>query len=382
MGRKIIRFCAVLLVLCGAGIFLYPAATKYLAEYENKKTIAKFQAEIEQLYGADGQNADTDDQSEYGADGKNTDADDQSECGADGQNADADEQSVYGESGDLSDEQEAVYGQVSQSGLDELYRELQAYNEQIYLEGQSDLQDPFDYESPSFDLTQYGFSQNIIGTLWVPRMDIELSIYLGANSETMAKGAGLLGQTSMPLGGENTNVVLAAHRGWKGIPMFRNIQSLQLGDKIQITTPWETLVYRVCELKIILPGDSDEILIQDGRDLVTLLTCHPYTKNYQRYLVVAERSMEEPSDREKDLLEAEETYSDAARLVEMIGADGVIEQIAVDPSSIQPEAGEGSEAGAKYSNLQIWLEDYGVWVGFGIILLIFAAAVGRKRNRH
>lgn len=373
MGRKIIRFFAFLMLLGGIGVFLYPAATKYLAEYESRKAIEEFQTEIETGYENGGStNA-----------GGTSPAENQT-SDTENQYSDGDSQSSD-EDGQISDtDGHDVYSQISGSRLEELRRDLQAYNEQLYCEGQSSLQDPFDYESPSFDLTQYGFSQNIIGTLWVPRMEIELPVYLGANHDTMAKGAGLLGQTSMPLGGENTNVVLAAHRGWKGIPMFRNIQSLQLGDKIQITTPWETLVYRVCELKIILPGDSDEILIQEGRDLVTLLTCHPYTQNYQRYLVVAERSEEEPVTREADLEEAEETYSEEPRIVEFISADGVYEELAVDPASIQPAAGEGSEAGAGYSNLQIWLEDYGVWIGFGIIifLIVLMFLTGRRKRKN
>ena len=62
----------------------------------------------------------------------------------------------------------------------------------------------------------------------------------------------------------------------------------ELGDKITLTTPWDTLVYRVCELKIIQPDDINAVLIQPGRDLLTLTTCHPYTQNTQRYLVIAE----------------------------------------------------------------------------------------------
>lgn len=365
MGRKIIRFCAALMLLGGIGVFFYPAASKYHAEYKSRKAMEEFQTEIDEISAAESQVFDTEDQE---TDGYSRESDEYSQK-TDGYGPESDE---YSQETDGYTRESGGYSQVSGLRLEELYRDLQAYNERLYQEGQSSLQDPFDYESPSFDLTRYGFSQNIIGTLWVPRMEIELPVYLGANSETMAKGAGLLGQTSMPLGGENTNVVLAAHRGWKGIPMFRSIQSLQLGDKIQLTTPWETLVYRVCELKIILPGDSDEILIQQGRDLITLLTCHPYTQNYQRYLVVAERSMEEPAAREEDLEEAEETYADKPRIVEMIRADGTSEQLAVDPSGIQPAAGEGSEAGAEYSNIQIWLEDYGVWIGFGIIILLIA----------
>ena len=95
--------------------------------------------------------------------------------------------------------------------------------------------------------------------------------------------------TISPLGGANTNTVIAAHRGYYGAEMLRNVQQIQIGDKITLTTPWETLTYHVCELKIIQPDDINAILIQPGRDLLTLTTCHPYTQNTQRYLVIAER---------------------------------------------------------------------------------------------
>lgn len=173
--------------------------------------------------------------------------------------------------------------------LDRLYRDLLAYNERIYQEGQTGLQDPFDYENSSFDLTEYGFSQNVIATIEIPGMEVKLPVYLGANEQTLADGAALLGQTSMPLDTVSSNVVIAAHRGWKGIPRFRYIDRLKEGDEIILRTPWDTLTYRVCGIKIIFPRDIDEIYIQPGRNLVTLLTCHPYTKNYERYIVIAER---------------------------------------------------------------------------------------------
>ena len=224
----------------------------------------------------------------------------------------------------------------------------------------------------------------MIGVLWIPRLNEELPVYLGANASNMAKGAALMGQTSMPLGGVNTNAVIAAHRGWSGIPMFRNIQSIQIGDKIQITTPWETLIYRVCELKIISPDDTEEVLIREGRDLVTLLTCHPYTQNYQRYLVIAERSDEEPRTKEEDLAEAEGSYDSSAREVEDVDGNTIL----VDPSDISPSFLEGTEAaGAGYSNLQIWMETYGIWIVFAAAVIIVSIAVmcagrGKKKGRR
>ena len=67
--------------------------------------------------------------------------------------------------------------------------------------------------------------------------------------------------------------MIAAHRGYYGAEMLRNVQQIQVGDKIQLTTPWETLIYRVSELKIIDPSDINAVLIQPGRDLLTLSTC-------------------------------------------------------------------------------------------------------------
>lgn len=175
------------------------------------------------------------------------------------------------------------------SPLNKLYSDMKAYNEKIYKDKQSDLKDPWSYEQSSFDLTKYGVDNNIIGYIIVPHMEIELPIYLGANSDNMAKGAVHMSQTSLPIGGENTNCVIAAHRGYKGIPMFCDIEIMEIGDEVIIKNLWETLKYRVSNIKIINPSDSQEVLIQSGKDMVTLITCHPYTKNYKRYVVYCER---------------------------------------------------------------------------------------------
>lgn len=173
----------------------------------------------------------------------------------------------------------------------DLYEEMAAYNQNIYENKQKDLTDPFSYESASFDLTAYGLSDNIIGYLSIPAMNVELPVYLGANSENLAKGAVHLGQTSMPIGGSNTNVVLAAHRGYQGIPMFRDIEKLKAGDLVTITTPWNTLTYQVFQTEIIFPDEINKILIQPGADMLTLFTCHPYRQNSHRYVVYCERTL-------------------------------------------------------------------------------------------
>ncbi len=170
----------------------------------------------------------------------------------------------------------------------ELRKAMFDYNEQLYLSGQSGLIDQLSYEKPDFLLSDYGVDSDILGYITIPKIDIKLPIYNGASKENMAKGAAYLANTSLPVGGDNTNCVIAAHTRYKGIHMFKRITELKTGDEIYITNLWETLVYKVCETKVINPKDSQNIYIQENRSLVTLSTCHPYPNNYQRYLVYAE----------------------------------------------------------------------------------------------
>ncbi len=172
----------------------------------------------------------------------------------------------------------------------DLWENMTAYNETIFAQGQSGLSCKLDYQQPSFLLTDYGLKEEVFGVISIPAMDLEMPIYLGATAQHMADGAAHLSQTSLPIGGENTNSVIAGHRGYGGASYFRYIDQLQIGDTVTVTNLWESLTYRVAEIKIIYPYEVEEILIQPGRELLTLLTCHPYASGgKQRYLIICER---------------------------------------------------------------------------------------------
>lgn len=172
----------------------------------------------------------------------------------------------------------------------ELWADMVRYNEAIYTQGQAGLSCEYDYQKPSFRLSDYGLGDEVFGVISIPAMELEMPIFLGATEQHMADGAAHLSQTSLPIGGENTNCVIAGHRGYNGASYFRYIDKLKVGDMVSITNLWETLTYRVCEIKIIDPHDVTEILIQPGRELLTLLTCHPYASGgRQRYVVYCER---------------------------------------------------------------------------------------------
>ena len=173
----------------------------------------------------------------------------------------------------------------------ELLADLQAYNQRIYAEKQSGLVDLEACEEPAADLNAYGIDDEIIGVLEIPAMEVTMPVYLGASDTHLAAGAAVLGNTSAPIGGANTNCVIAGHRGWRGADYFRHIDKLAVGDTVTLTNLWETLTYTVADIQIIQPHEVEKIKIQPDRDLLTLLTCHPYASGgKQRYVVFCERT--------------------------------------------------------------------------------------------
>lgn len=172
----------------------------------------------------------------------------------------------------------------------ELYEAMAEYNEKIYAEKQKGLSDPRAYEAAGIDLSAYGFEDGVAAVLSIPAIELEMPVYLGASYDNMAAGAAVLGQTSLPIGGDNTNCVIAGHRGWNGAAYFLNIDKLQEGDEVQLINLWETMNYAVTEIRIIEPTDIKQVLIQEGRELLTLMSCHPYASGGRyRYLVFCER---------------------------------------------------------------------------------------------
>ena len=177
-----------------------------------------------------------------------------------------------------------------------LLEAMQTYNGRIFQEGQTGMTDAWSDVDASFDFEGTGLEDEMIGYITIPAMDVELPLYIGADTEHLEKGAAVLAQTSMPVGGENTNCVIAAHRGYGGKAMFREIERLVPGDRVEVTNLWETLEYEVVKCIVICPDDIDAVKIIPGEDMVTLVTCHPYTKNYQRYVVYCARADENGAD--------------------------------------------------------------------------------------
>lgn len=182
-------------------------------------------------------------------------------------------------------------GGASDDRLSELRRLLDERNRFLAEDGQKALSAVDSYETDDIDLMSYGLPErDVLGYVEVPVMGVRLPIVLGASEANMRRGACHMTGTSYPIGGTDTNCVLAAHRadGW-GLRLFRDIERVETGDRLVIHGFDGNLEYTCVDTRVVEPWDVDAILIQPGRDLITLATCHPYGSNAKRYIAVFER---------------------------------------------------------------------------------------------
>ncbi len=129
----------------------------------------------------------------------------------------------------------------------------------------------------------------IMGYIEIPLIDIRLPIYHGTAESVLQVGIGHLDWTSLPVGGESTHCVVSGHRGLPSARLFTDVDQLVAGDLFMIHVLDETLTYEVDQILVVEPQDTEELLIQEGKDLCTLVTCTPYGINSHRLLIRGHR---------------------------------------------------------------------------------------------
>ena len=129
----------------------------------------------------------------------------------------------------------------------------------------------------------------IIGYISIDKIKVELPIYHGTSDEVLNVAAGHLEGTSLPVGGESTHAALSAHRGLPGAKLFTNLDKMEVGDTFLLRVLDEVLTYEVDQIKIVEPQVTEDLLIEEGKDLCTLVTCTPYGINSHRMLVRGHR---------------------------------------------------------------------------------------------
>ena len=129
----------------------------------------------------------------------------------------------------------------------------------------------------------------MMGSVEIPKINIKIPIYHTTEEEVLNKGAGHLEGSSLPVGGANTHAVISAHRGLPSASLFTDLDQLKEGDHFLIHVLNETLCYEVDKISVVKPEDTSALAVEDGQDLVTLLTCTPYGVNTERLLVRGHR---------------------------------------------------------------------------------------------
>lgn len=134
----------------------------------------------------------------------------------------------------------------------------------------------------------------IIGIVKIPKIGVKLPIYHGTKEDTLARGAGHLYGTDLPVGGKGRHTVITAHTGLPNATMFDSLTDLKKGDYFYLDVQGETLRYKVFRINVVDPHDISLLQREKGRDLATLLTCTPYGVNSHRLLVTGYRVLPDP----------------------------------------------------------------------------------------
>lgn len=145
----------------------------------------------------------------------------------------------------------------------------------------------------------------MLGYVEVPSINVYLPVYYGTSEEVLDKGAGVVANTSLPVGGSGTHSVISAHTGMASKKLFTDLNLVKEGDIFFLHVLNQNFAYQVDQIRVVLPEETDELYIQEGKDYVTLLTCTPFGINDHRLLVRGERIDYDFSQKETDRMKPE-----------------------------------------------------------------------------
>lgn len=227
--KKVINIILVVIVACGLGILLYPVISNAINNYYNSSNIKQYDNEVKTL---------------------------------------------------------------SDNDVDRILAKAEEYNKAVatysYDNGIANYGDTYKEIINSYD-DILNFGNSLIGYIETPSINVYLPIYHGDLDNVLDKGSAHMKGTSFPIGGVGTHAVISAHSGYPRQKFFDDIDKLKKGDTFSITVLNKKLEYKVTEINIVKPTDTSHTRVQQGKDLVTLVTCYPYGVNTHRLLVTAER---------------------------------------------------------------------------------------------
>lgn len=148
-----------------------------------------------------------------------------------------------------------------------------------------------------------------IGTIDIPSIDCRLPIFHGSGEDMLTKGAVHLAGTAFPIGSDSARSVISAHTAYPGKIFFDRLTEVKIGDRFSVTVLGDTYYYKVVEINTVQPDETEYLLPEKGRDLVTLVTCTPYSVNTHRLLVTGERDRQPRTEARSVPLKQEKSNS-------------------------------------------------------------------------
>ena len=175
-----------------------------------------------------------------------------------------------------------MIAEMPEEDYSKLFKEAEDYNQKL-----KTLQFPLiEYE----EIGNYDEILNVTGTgmmgyITIEKIGVELPVYHGTEENVLSIAAGHLKGTSFPIGGKGNHSVVSAHRGFPNAVLFTHLDRMEIGDEFTFTILDREITYRVDQIKTVLPGETQDMLMVPGEDYCTLLTCTPYGINTHRLLV-------------------------------------------------------------------------------------------------
>ena len=185
----------------------------------------------------------------------------------------------------------AAYSQevskLDENRYDELWQQAREYNRSLVGRENAYLLD--DSQKAEYERLLDVSGMGIMGYIEIPSLKVSLPIYHGTEESVLQVAVGHLEWTSLPVGGESTHCVLSGHRGLPSAKLFTDLDRLVVGDRFRLGVLDQVLTYEVDQILIVEPQDTEALLIEEGKDLCTLVTCTPYGINTHRLLVRGHR---------------------------------------------------------------------------------------------
>lgn len=176
---------------------------------------------------------------------------------------------------------------IDNNEYEKIWNEAWEYNQSLLKRPNSYLLD--EEQRREYDSLLNIGSNGIMGYIEVPKIGVTLPIYHGTAEAVLQVAIGHLEWTSLPVGGESSHCVVSGHRGLPSAKLFTDLDKMEIGDTFLLYVLDEVMTYEVDQIRIVEPHVTKDLLIVEGEDLCTLVTCTPYGINSHRILVRGHR---------------------------------------------------------------------------------------------